>query len=1457
MAQIAERTEIPEHVDVWLAGTEKAALLPIQMSKGDTAIRLASRYVENRELRLQGHEPVTVSHEISWEEDPFQDRTWRLWFHCLTHVSYLTQAAIHPDVASEDRRSYLGCATEIVRSWIRKHIRDAFDHEFAWHDHVVALRGMALVHFAEMWRRNAGTDPDREFAAELLSAIERHGTALLDPDLYREKHNHGIDQDKALLAISLTIPQLPESPEWETIALKRLADQIDACITVDGVHKEHSPDYEGLVSLMLTDVQLFLQAHDKSMPVAEEAAKRLYRKIAHTLRPDGYWPIVGDTVFHSPANLTEKLAFQSDALEEIRYTLSAGAEGTRPRDKHLILPRSGCAVFRETWTPGRMRDSLHCYFVAAFNSRIHKHHDDLSLVVCGHGHDYLVEGGRYSYDYSDPYRQYCESAHAHNVVIVNEANTDLRRLNVGKSGIVATFVADEIAALDSVHYLYKDVEVRRLLVYLEPNSMLIFDRVSARESMKATQNFLLAPELSATRHGSLVRAQLRQQLSNANNGMHMRQLLDPDKSIELSSGQSDPVRGWMSRRHRQVEPATAVTTSRTGLEVAFVTLMHFQEHFDSQLPVTGNARWDGAMLRCDWQIGQRHESLSFAAGHDFAELNCRGVHRSIVSVTPYEREHGKSLAITAPPSLSDVVESNSRKEVTSGSRLNKILNPGSYFPDSEEAPAVSAGRDGNVQSALAIREYEIQKLRTKLEAVSTKRREAVQRFRESCQKRSMIAEQLKAITAKHNLLQPEHDQLLARYRALRDEITAKESQVVSSQESNDNLRKKNDHLQAQVQQLKTKAARYQTLADAASRKMNGIIGTLDRTKARMKLLEGKVKALDTRSRVRRQQIEELGGSVRWRVGNALVLAANPSMHTLKLPVRLAKLYREGRQRIRDRERGVVTRSLPSNVDTPNSESRKLETKEAVPATVKAAAAVKAPAAPKPKNDRPRIPPRRNLDVACVLDEFSLECFRPEARLHELTPTGWQREIEEADPAVLFIESTWRGKDEQWRHLVTHTRRDGDGPLRDIVEYCKKRDIPTVFWNKEDPANFEHFYESASWFDVIFTTDSDCLDRYRDIAGHDRCYALPFAAQEKLHNPIGRAGGEWGEIAFAGTWYSHKHDGRRQDAEIVLEPAVPFGVHIYDRMHTFTGPGWQNYQWPEHYEDCIRGGLPYAEMLEAYKKYHIFLNVNSVRNSPTMCARRVFEIVACGTNLVSAYAPAIENFLGADCVSLARTPAETSAALEALVADKAFRNQRAVRGIRRVMAEHLYIHRFAEILKAVGITESDTNRTLTVLLRIENKDDLARGKAFLADLTYPHVAPIWVVPDSLATNDLPGQVIAVTEAGEPQNAIANALAETSSELVYCWSSKSPQAGDWLADLAYTFAYFDGDVACKPSDGRRDELLYKPAASFDLKTTVMTGNAAQRVVPKLLSGATTAIDADGENLRVLATDTVGLT
>lgn len=84
-------------------------------------------------------------------------------------------------------------------------------------------------------------DPDEVLV--VLYAVQRHAEMLASPDFYTEAHNHGVDQDRALMEIAVAFPEFSDSGAWVSLAANRLRGQIESTVSPEGVHLEHSPAY--------------------------------------------------------------------------------------------------------------------------------------------------------------------------------------------------------------------------------------------------------------------------------------------------------------------------------------------------------------------------------------------------------------------------------------------------------------------------------------------------------------------------------------------------------------------------------------------------------------------------------------------------------------------------------------------------------------------------------------------------------------------------------------------------------------------------------------------------------------------------------------------------------------------------------------------------------------------------------------------------------------------------------------------------------------------------------------------------------------------------------------------------------------------------------------------------------------------------------------------------------------
>jgi 2-polyprenyl-3-methyl-5-hydroxy-6-metoxy-1,4-benzoquinol methylase/spore maturation protein CgeB len=346
--------------------------------------------------------------------------------------------------------------------------------------------------------------------------------------------------------------------------------------------------------------------------------------------------------------------------------------------------------------------------------------------------------------------------------------------------------------------------------------------------------------------------------------------------------------------------------------------------------------------------------------------------------------------------------------------------------------------------------------------------------------------------------------------------------------------------------------------------------------------------------------------------------------------------------------------------------------------------------------------RTDVVAASILDEFTERCLRHEMHLVAVTKNGWRRQLAERKPDLLFVESAWRGNNQSWNYDLSQFERRQPEELKRLIAWFRDNDVPTVFWNKEDPVNFDAFIAAAEQFSHVFTTDAEMIPTYVERVGHARVYPLPFAAQPSIHNPIGSRRARIDRACFAGSWRGEKYPNRAEDLAILLGPVLRMGLlDIFDRFA--DDPKNRHLAFPEPYASAVRGRLPYDKVLSAYKDYAVFLNVNSVTQSPTMLSRRVFEILACGTPVITTPSRATAELLG-DVVLETRSEAETQRHIETLLGDPAARDRLGQRGHRLVMQHHTYAARMADVFERINLVHPVRRRKAVSVICCSNRPD---------------------------------------------------------------------------------------------------------------------------------------------------------
>lgn len=424
---------------------------------------------------------------------------------------------------------------------------------------------------------------------------------------------------------------------------------------------------------------------------------------------------------------------------------------------------------------------------------------------------------------------------------------------------------------------------------------------------------------------------------------------------------------------------------------------------------------------------------------------------------------------------------------------------------------------------------------------------------------------------------------------------------------------------------------------------------------------------------------------------------------------------------------------------------------------------------------------RELRLALISDRFTADSLRMECRTCDLRPGSWQQQIQDFMPHLVLVESAWQGVDGEWSGRVS----EPDEQLCALVMSCRSAGIPCVFWNKEDPLHFEAFLRTAALFDHVYTTDAAAVLHYRQRLGHERVTCLPFAVQPRLHHPFLAQGEERAEASFfAGAWYPHLHERCRDFRELAdaLELAGPLVIH--DRNGNGAG---NNY--PPAYANLVRAAVPYEQTGMLYRSYRIGLTLNTIKQSPTMFARRAMELACTNTSVYSNYSQGLAVLMG-DLVRMSdHGPTMLDWAWQELREPQAPEHRhRRLRALRKVVCEHTWQCRLQTMAEQIlGMDLGQKPIPVAILAAPTTQAELDR--LLVMCQAQKIAATLWISPS--AGLHVPDAVQVLTSAQ---------LNSTPGELfgdqwVAIWHPDDGYGPDYLADLLAARHFDQGQIIGK--------------------------------------------------------------
>lgn len=515
----------------------------------------ADKLIKNEIYMFKIWEPIKIENKIDWNMNPFGDKTWQFYFHSLDFICHLVNA-----YENSGEEIYLKKSEEFIESWMNtnQNIEDATS-EWAWKGHAVANRTMNIVYFLSKYEYLI--NKNRKFIYRIYELLDKQAKFLMDDNNY-EDFNHGLFQDQALIEIAVLFPFFEESEKWKEKALKRILMRINKDFSEEGVHKEHSPDYHVIVMRLFIEIKAFLDYYNI------EYSDELYNKfekmqeyLALIIKDNGTMPLIGDTSLSYARNCIEK---QFIVNEQLLYEFSNGVYGKPFNSSFFQYDKSGVSIYKE-------KGKLFWMFTAAFNSKVHKHADDLSFVLDYLGKEYIVDCGKYNYKESDKYRKFFRSSFAHNNIICDGKSYLITDKQAEKVKIINSYNGEWYCYVTGIHNLYKGVFIKRRLIQIKGAALIIHDIIKSNDTHKYEQNFNFSSNVEISS-----KSKRNINIINEDKFINLKQLIQIDE-MKNYKGDTNPIRGWKSDKFNEKYPINTISFESTGENVEFLTLINFSE----------------------------------------------------------------------------------------------------------------------------------------------------------------------------------------------------------------------------------------------------------------------------------------------------------------------------------------------------------------------------------------------------------------------------------------------------------------------------------------------------------------------------------------------------------------------------------------------------------------------------------------------------------------------------------------------------------------------------------------------------------------------------------------------------------------------------------------------------------------------------------------------------------------
>ena len=524
---------------------------------------------------------ISPEGKIDWSFNPISSPEW-LWR--LNRHQWWPVLALAYDQTGDER--YAAAFVNQLLDWITNNPPPPRKDEKSptWRLMEVGMRMCAswIPTFALLYKSPTFTD---EAKLIMLRSIYDHGRFL---SLFKTNRNHLLRESNGLAYVSVYFPEFKEAGLWQQVALTRFDQELTNQVNQDGSHIEVSTGYQWVVVDEFEKVYDLLRSNNISLPNEDLASrlKKMYHVLAYLIRPDGTFPEINDGFIRWQSSRLAQ-AGKIFGCNDLIYIGTAGKHGTQPDDISKGFSDAGLYVMRSDWT----REARYLLFDAGPYGGPHGHEDKLSIEVFAFGQSFVVDSGSYTYERTDPFRNYFVGSQGHNTILI-DGQSQIRRWNKENLnpkpalGNHATWVSqadfDYVAATYDEGYgafslqkpkepeIIKDVTHTRRILFVKPDYWIMVDELQASGPHNYQLLFHTHPDVKvAIKSGN--KAMVRR--SPDSPALYLIPALPHNVRPSCQAGNEAPIQGWYSVDHHHKTPTNVVIFERKNSVTTVLTTL--------------------------------------------------------------------------------------------------------------------------------------------------------------------------------------------------------------------------------------------------------------------------------------------------------------------------------------------------------------------------------------------------------------------------------------------------------------------------------------------------------------------------------------------------------------------------------------------------------------------------------------------------------------------------------------------------------------------------------------------------------------------------------------------------------------------------------------------------------------------------------------------------------------------